>query len=414
MSNVAISIRCLSKKYRLGSGGRKYRTLREDLVAAWRRLTVAGISAQPKNQDWLWALKDVTFDVQQGEVVGIIGRNGAGKSTLLKIITGITTPTDGRIELRGRVGSLLEVGTGFHGELTGLENIYLNGAILGMRRSEIRARLDEIVAFSEVEKFLDTPVKHYSSGMHMRLAFAVAAHLDPEVLLVDEVLAVGDVAFQRKCLGKMGEVARSGRTILFVSHNLAAVSSICQRAIQLEHGVTVAAGPVKQVVEQYLHGAEEHIKDPQVSSRYVDKMEFLRMGEGVGRRATIKMGEGFSVHVDFRIPVPDRQPVLGLVLRRGVTGEPVFGVNTKMTGDLIFDKPVSRVDMQLNLKELPLVSGEYLLDIYLGTLEKNFEVLTSAMLLDVAETDVFGTGKSPYPHTGPVFVKPEFRLLQRL
>ena len=200
----------------------------------------------------LWALKDVSFDVQHGEIVGIIGRNGAGKSTLLKILSRITDPTEGEIEIKGRVGSLLEVGTGFHPELTGRENIFLNGAILGMKRAEIAARFDEIIAFAGTEKFLDTPVKYYSSGMYMRLAFAIAAHLEPEILVIDEVLAVGDAEFQKKCLGKMGDVARSGRTVLFVSHNLAAVNSLCRRAIWLNEGRALLDGPAPEVVQSYL------------------------------------------------------------------------------------------------------------------------------------------------------------------
>jgi lipopolysaccharide transport system ATP-binding protein len=204
-----------------------------------------------------WALKDVNFEVKRGEVVGVIGRNGAGKSTLLKILSRITEPTEGRINLHGRVGSLLEVGTGFHPELTGRENIYLNGAILGMKRAEIRRKFDEIVEFSEVARFLDTPVKHYSSGMHMRLAFSVAAHLEPEILLVDEVLAVGDAEFQKKCLNKMGEVAQEGRTVLFVSHNMSAVQRLCSRGIVLEGGRIAFDGTAPEAVSRYLHQSGE-------------------------------------------------------------------------------------------------------------------------------------------------------------
>ena len=201
----------------------------------------------------IWALKDVSFDINRGEVVGIIGRNGAGKSTLLKILSEITEPTEGRVEIHGRVGSLLEVGTGFHPELTGRENVYLNGAILGMKRAEIERKFDEIVAFAEVEKFIDTPVKHYSSGMYLRLAFAVAAHLEPEILIVDEVLAVGDAAFQKKCLGKMAGVAKEGRTVLFVSHNMPAITRLCERAILLDEGRLLQDGVSHQVVKAYLN-----------------------------------------------------------------------------------------------------------------------------------------------------------------
>src|SRR5262249_1505201 len=236
---AAIVVESLGKRYRVSRGAARprYRTLREDLVnlvsAALRRLTRGPDGG---NMEEFWALRNVGFAVRPGEVVGIIGRNGAGKSTLLKILSRITKPTTGEVRLRGRVGSLLEVGTGFHPELTGRENIYLNGAILGMRRQEIRRKFDEIVQFAEIERFLDTPVKRYSSGMYVRLAFAVAAHLEPEILIVDEVLAVGDIAFQRKCMGRMREVGRSGCTVLFVSHNMPAIESLCTRVVLLEGG----------------------------------------------------------------------------------------------------------------------------------------------------------------------------------
>jgi lipopolysaccharide transport system ATP-binding protein len=247
MTDLAIRVSNLSKLYRIGEND-THRTLRDALANSVKRPVRAARSWLKREnrsqtaENTIWALKDVSFDVKRGEAVGIIGRNGAGKSTLLKILSRITEPTEGRVEGYGRVGSLLEVGTGFHPELTGRENIYLNGAILGMTRSEINRKFDEIVAFSEVEKFLDTPVKRYSSGMYVRLAFAVAAHLEPEILFVDEVLAVGDAAFQKKCLGKMGDVTQQGRTVLFVSHNMAAVQSLCSRAIVLNNGVIVASG----------------------------------------------------------------------------------------------------------------------------------------------------------------------------
>lgn len=257
MSEVAIHVEQLSKRYRIGASRNGSRTLREQIVESFaapvRRLgSVFRGNSTFVGEESIWALKDVSFDVKRGEVVGIIGRNGSGKSTLLKLLSRITEPTLGYAETHGRVASLLEVGTGFHPELTGRENIYLNSAILGMRRTEIVRRFDEIVAFAEVEKFIDTPVKHYSSGMYLRLAFSVAAHLEPEILLVDEVLAVGDAAFQRKCLGKMGEVARQGRTILFVSHNMGAVSRLCSRAVLLNDGRVLAQGPTQDVTRRYL------------------------------------------------------------------------------------------------------------------------------------------------------------------
>jgi len=251
-----VRVENVGKQYRLGARGPGYQTLRESLVGAVRSplKQLAGRNGS-KNGETIWALKDVSFDIAPGEVLGVIGRNGAGKSTLLKVLSRIIVPTTGRAELFGRVSSLLEVGTGFHPELTGKENIYLNGAILGMKKKEIDLKFDQIVAFAELEDFLDTPVKRYSTGMYMRLAFAVASHLEPEILLVDEVLAVGDAAFQKKCLGKMGSVAREGRTLLFVSHNMAAVRSLCPRSIWLDKGQIVAAGETEQVVLDYLEQA---------------------------------------------------------------------------------------------------------------------------------------------------------------
>lgn len=260
MSDRAIQVEHLSKDYRIGARQQVYRTLRESVSAAAlapfrrvRKLWQGEASGAAGLHETFWALRDVSLEIQRGEVVGLIGRNGAGKSTLLKILSQITEPTAGEVTMYGRVGSLLEVGTGFHGELTGRENIYLNGAILGMRRREITKKFDEIIDFAEVEQFIDTPVKHYSSGMYLRLAFAVAAHLEPEILLVDEVLAVGDARFQRKCLQKMQDVGQEGRTVIFVSHNMPAITRLCQRAILLDNGQVQHDGPAPQVVGAYLN-----------------------------------------------------------------------------------------------------------------------------------------------------------------
>jgi lipopolysaccharide transport system ATP-binding protein len=255
MSDTIISVENLGKRYSIRhQRGERYTTLRDALAEKATRLFRRNNgSAQSSHEDF-WALKDVSFEVKRGEVLGIIGRNGAGKSTLLKILSRITEPTEGRVRIRGRVASLLEVGTGFHPELTGRENIFLNGAILGMSRVEIKKKFDEIVAFAEIEKFLDTPVKRFSSGMYVRLAFAVAAHLEPEILLVDEVLAVGDAEFQKKSLGKMKDVGRGGRTVLFVSHNMGAISGLCPRSLMLDTGRAVHDGPSDEVIESYLGG----------------------------------------------------------------------------------------------------------------------------------------------------------------
>jgi len=259
MSNIAIRADGLSKKYRIGGRQEGYKTLRDTLTETVispfrraRRLLRGQAYGAAELEETIWALKEVSFEIKRGEVVGIIGRNGAGKSTLLKILSRITEPTEGQAEIHGRVGSLLEVGTGFHPELTGRENIYLNGAILGMKKTEIQHKFDYMVAFAEIDRFIDTPVKHYSSGMYVRLAFAVAAHLDPEILLVDEVLAVGDASFQKKCLGKMGDVAKEGRTVLFVSHNMGAISRLCPRALLLHEGKVIRDGESEEVISVHL------------------------------------------------------------------------------------------------------------------------------------------------------------------
>src|SRR5512134_1046216 len=264
MSKMSIEVVGLGKEYHIGGPQKSYYRLTDQLVdmatAPFRRagkLLRGQASGAAELDQPIWAIKNVSFQIKTGEVVGIIGRNGAGKSTLLKILSGITDPTEGYADLYGRVGSLLEVGTGFHPELTGRENIFLYGAILGMRRHEIARKLDEIVAFAEIDRFLDTPVKHYSSGMYVRLAFSVAAHLEPDILLVDEVLAVGDLAFQRKCLGKMEDVAHAGRTVLFVSHNMGLVQTLCKRGLYLQHGLKEVDGSIGEAVDAYLRSLEQ-------------------------------------------------------------------------------------------------------------------------------------------------------------
>ncbi|MEO8074726.1 MAG: polysaccharide ABC transporter ATP-binding protein [Acidobacteriota bacterium] len=306
---VALRAEGLSKQYQLGATRERYKTLRESVTEtatapfrALRSTFSRGNGGRNKRgATSLWALKDVSLEIQEGDVVGVIGRNGAGKSTLLKILSKITEPTSGFAEVHGRVGSLLEVGTGFHNELTGRENIFLNGAILGMRRSEIHRKFDEIVAFAEVEQFIDTPVKRYSSGMYLRLAFAVAAHLEPEILLVDEVLAVGDASFQKKCLGKLGDVAKQGRTVLFVSHNMGAIRSMCTQGIVLDRGMVKEAGEIGKTIECYyrLIGALE-----QDSAAIADD-GVIRSGFGPVKvdcegSATVAQSKGFEAFTTFR------------------------------------------------------------------------------------------------------------------
>src|SRR5436190_9343737 len=288
----------LSKRYRIGA--RSGFTSLRDAVAAGIRAPLRRLRQSGERGTEIWALKDVSFEIAPGEVVGIIGRNGAGKSTLLKILSRVTEPTTGRIELYGRIGSLLEVGIGFHPELTGRENVYLNGAILGMPRAEIRRKFDEIVQFAEIERFLDTPVKRYSSGMYVRLAFAVAAHLEPDILLVDEVLAVGDAAFQRKCLGKMEQVAGEGRTVLFVSHNMTTIQSLCTRAYLLEGGQIAETGPSRKVVRSYLQ-----VMTSTVATELDERED--RRGDGSVRATSMRVesldGDASSIHVGSRLKV---------------------------------------------------------------------------------------------------------------
>jgi len=307
MSGTAIRAEQLSKRYKIGTQ-QPYRTARESLM---RALTAPFRAIAPRNgrenireeDRTFWALRDISFNVSPGEVVGVIGRNGAGKSTLLKVLSRITEPTSGCADLYGRIGSLLEVGTGFHGELTGRENIYLNGAILGMKRSDIARQFDRIVAFAEVERFIDTPVKHYSTGMYLRLAFAVAAHLEPEILLVDEVLAVGDVAFQRKCLGRIGEVAADGRTVLFVSHNMGAIRALCQKGLVLDSGRAAYLGDIGRSIETYfrlagaagIRASEDGIPICGFGPISVDGLEGpIDQGQSFDLRTTLKIPRGVA------------------------------------------------------------------------------------------------------------------------
>ncbi len=359
-SELAISARGLGKAYTITRGGPRYDTLGERIMDGLRR------PLAHKRRERLWALRDASFDVPRGQVVGLVGANGAGKSTLLKVLSRITTPTAGEAVIRGRVGSLLEVGTGFHKELTGRENVYLNGTILGMRRAEIDRRFDEIVAFSGVERFLDTPVKRYSSGMYVRLAFSIAAHLDPEILFVDEVLAVGDAEFQRRCLGKMDEVSRQGRTIIFVSHNLNAVLNLCQRALLFSSGRIVLDGTPREAVEAYSGG---------------------EVGEAVFRPTTGRSGDGRAIVRDFRMEPstpatgdrvrmifelerpPEETAPLSVELGLGLStrdGAKILETYSRNVG-VAFDVPPGRSRYEAVIDALPLVPGRYRLNLWVGS-----------------------------------------------
>ena len=341
---IAIEAQGVSKRYRLGEFQAAYGTLRESLTHAGR--LIARKEHKLKSQE-LWALEDVSFRVEEGEVLGVIGRNGAGKSTLLKVLTRITTPTSGRVEIRGRVGSLLEVGTGFHPELTGRENIYLNGAILGMKRREIQQKLPDMVEFSGVEGFLDTPVKRYSSGMYVRLAFSVAAHLEPEILLVDEVLAVGDAEFQRRCLGRMEDFGANGRTVLFVSHNMQAIAQLCDRAILMEDGRIAQDGRSEDVVAHYLQSSSGF-----GSSRTWDFES--APGDEVARLLSIRVVDRNGQTVDY---VDVREPV-GIELRfRVLAGGTAVVPKIKLNADGRIAFNAMDVDPRWNE---PSPHGEYL------------------------------------------------------
>jgi lipopolysaccharide transport system ATP-binding protein len=334
---TAISVHNIGKQYKIGAAETKFRynMLRDvivDTVSAPIRLAKAAIGRSDRrmNQNYVWALKDVSFDLEEGKVLGIVGRNGAGKSTLLKILSRVTEPTTGTVTVRGRVGSLLEVGTGFHPELTGRENIYMNGAILGMRRAEIDSKFDEIVDFSEVTQYIDTPVKRYSSGMYLRLAFAVAAHLEPEILVVDEVLAVGDAEFQKKCLGKMGDVAQQGRTVLFVSHNMSAILRLTQEAIVLNKGQMIMRAPSQQAVDFYLSSGQSQAgekiwdaEDVPASSAPFTPIS-LKVKEKSGKVVdTVRSTEPVTVEFEYKLSSPVTGLRVGLYIST-MRGEYVF------------------------------------------------------------------------------------------
>ncbi len=332
MADSIVRVEALGKRYRIGGKQAGYRTLRDTIMNTLTAPFRSGAHRIPKkgepamtSDEAFWALKNVTFDIAPGEVVGIIGRNGAGKSTLLKILSEITEPTEGRVEIGGRVASLLEVGTGFHPELTGRENVYLNGAILGMKRVEIEEKFDEIVAFSEVERFIDTPIKHYSSGMHVRLAFAVAAHLEPEILIVDEVLAVGDLAFQSKCLKRMQSLKGKGMTILLVSHNMAAIQSCCSRAVLLENGGVCADGKVLEVIQRYQHTLERHeastsehraSENGMRNSFGAEIVKCHMFGDSGDNRRQFEFGEAVRVRIDLRVEQRIPNPMINVGLKR--------------------------------------------------------------------------------------------------
>lgn len=389
MTQVVIQTEGLGKRYRIGTRER-YRALRDVIAAALSApaRTILGRSSRAAGDtEHFWALKDVSFDIREGEVIGLIGRNGAGKSTLLKILARITRPTEGRAEIRGRVGSLLEVGTGFHPELTGRENIYLSGAILGMKKAEIARKFDEIVAFAEVDRFLDTPLKHYSSGMQMRLAFAVAAHLDPEILLVDEVLAVGDAAFQKKCLAKMGDVARDGRTILFVSHNTVAVRSLCNRAFLIDQGQIVFSSTAEECIEKYLISADEimpvevltaDIKRPsEVAHDTTLRITRIRLETQAGE-AIVHSGRRFELTMDFEVADAVENVLLAFAVH-SLDGTRIFECRSLESVGLIESLSRGRYSIRCSVPCNRLNPGLYTITVGSRNDKKGLDWIPSAM-----------------------------------
>ena len=415
LNDIAIQVENLGKRYRIGRAQKRHDTLR-DQISDWASRIARLKSATPKQStdDTFWALQDVSFEIKRGEVVGVIGRNGAGKSTLLKILSRITKPTTGYADLHGRVGSLLEVGTGFHAELTGRENIYLSGAILGMLRAEIDRKFDEIVAFSEIEKFVDTPVKHYSSGMYVRLAFAVAAHLEPEILLVDEVLAVGDAAFQKKCLGKMGDVAKEGRTVMFVSHNMQAVQALCPSSILLEKGILLNIGPSDDILAQYLKNVSDiesrsgfvSFADHQISGRVINLVSVRSMDLNGETITSIPCGGEFILDVAFQMQ-RRIQPFFDFQIRdeygtKTALVSSYFGHNDSVTLDSC---SVARV----RISQLNLIPGRYSIDMIVH-LHGGEKILAeeNAIYFDLVPSDFFRTGKLPPRAFGTILLPCEW------
>lgn len=422
--NVVIQVEKLSKHYRLGNiGGRR---LADDLNRWWARIRgkedpLSKVGSHPlpstlnpqQASDSLWALRDVSFEVKQGEVLGIIGRNGAGKSTLLKILSRVTAPTSGEVRVKGRIASLLEVGTGFHPELTGCENIFLNGAILGMTKAEIRRKFQEIVSFAEIEQFIDTPVKRYSSGMYVRLAFAVAAHLEPEILIVDEVLAVGDAEFQKKCLGKMKDVSSRGRTVLFVSHNMTAVETLCERGVLVHKGGVAFQGNTRETIKEYLRGFDSAI--PSELEVFTDRtgnghVKLRRVSISSGGRPTAQVRSGAQVEFEFRysnpLNVKNIQLSFTIYTEHGI---PVTSIQSATLGAKLALKPMDGT-IQCILPRLSLNEGRFRVAVALldegGT---SFDHVPAALWFRVAGSSFYPTGKSVDSRYGLVLTDHSWR-----
>src|SRR4051794_8635419 len=411
-TDIAIEVNDLSKRYEIGGDQAGYLLLTERLS---ERLKTIG--RRPKPQEF-WALRDINFEVKRGETFGVIGHNGAGKSTLLKILSRVTPPTTGEIRVRGRVGALLEVGTGFHGELTGRENIFLNGSILGMRRAEVERKFDEIVEFAEVEQFIDTPVKRYSSGMYLRLAFSVAAHLEPEILIVDEVLSVGDLAFQEKCLGRMEDVASEGRTVLFVSHNLTAVSKLCARSMLLVRGEKVLEGPTQQVIDRYVAEARKRAgmslaerSDRQGSGR----LRFDDLALRDGEKTVDAPVTGRDLEVVLGYHTADGRPVTApriVITIATLLGQLMLHLESDVAGGGLARLP-PQGEVRCLVPRLPLPAGRYAITVAAAVGEDLLDWVSHASDLTVAEGDWFGTGQRPSEGHPSVLVDQAWSVAER-
>ena len=418
MSHPVITVENISKQYMIGRQERNttlVASLLRSLSAPMRRtagLLRGNLTSAADLDEEFWALRDIGFDVHQGEVVGIVGRNGAGKSTLLKLLSRIAYPTTGRITVEGRVGSLLEVGTGFHPELTGRENVFFNGALLGMGRQEITRKFDEIVAFAGVERFIYTPIKHYSSGMQVRLAFAVAAHLEPEILIIDEVLTVGDAEFQRKCLAKMNEVAHEGRTVLFVSHNMSAVQTLCTRGILLEHGRMIESGDTSTIVNSYMSRNRVEQSMDLSDSRRVKGGDRLRLTdawfENADGDSSTHATTGEQLHVCMAYI--NRGLPAGTAVSAGITiqsglEQPIFSFFSHYLGQYFENLPERGV-LRCSIPELPLSPGNYLVGCRLQDRRKDILDEPHARIpIQVIGSDYYGSGTTDIQHEGPVVVR---------
>jgi lipopolysaccharide transport system ATP-binding protein len=416
MSKTVIKVENLSKEYRLGEVGSG--TISRDINAWWAKvrgyenpnLRVTDLASLKDSSTVHLALKDISFKVNEGDVLGIIGKNGAGKSTLLKILSRVTTPTSGQFKVRGRIASLLEVGTGFHPDLTGRENIYLNGAILGMRKAEIASKFDEIVAFSGVEKFIDTPVKRYSSGMYVRLAFAVAAHLEPEILIVDEVLAVGDMEFQKKCLGKMKDVSEQGRTVLFVSHNMNAMQQLCTKGILINKGQLVMEDKIDAVVNHYIGLSKESTFSAEGFARRGNKSVLFKtfyLSDAAGNKIdNVILGNDMFINVVLEKKAEVKSIDVSFIIRNSL-GEAISHIQN-MDDDFIVPSEKDVIALKIKLDGVLFVPNSYFISVWTGCSSEPYDCIDNCMSFEVLNNPVFN--RIVYPHNIKVFLKSQWQL----